>query len=77
MYEKAPVLGAFLFFPMSRPEISLHIGDLFYETEFINGVGVMKYYQEPDTLWVNKMGNGVMDIKSYIDKRFQMIMIEN
>ncbi|MBP9479373.1 MAG: hypothetical protein KBF12_12220 [Sebaldella sp.] len=52
-------------------------GDLFYETEFINGVGVMKYYQEPDTLWVNKMGNGVMDIKSYIDKRFQMIMIEN
>ena len=37
----------------------------------------MKYYQEPDTLWVNKMGNGVMDIKSYIDKRFQMIMIEN
>ena len=49
-------------------------GDLFYETEFINGSGIMKYYEEPELLRVIKYENGE-EVKHglYIDKRFKLL----
>ena len=49
-------------------------GDLFYETEFINGSGIMKYYEQPATLIVIKYENGeVVSEGLYIDKRFRFL----
>ena len=48
-------------------------GDLFYETNIVNGNGITKYYLEPSTFIVDKYENGaIKESRTYTDKRFQL-----
>lgn len=53
-------------------------GDLFYETNIVNGNGITKYYLEPSTFIVDKYENGaIKESRTYTDKRFQLDIPES